>query len=71
MWIQPFKILVEWPEIGCLMEVSIMFDTVFAHTAFLLCTVDMIYAACQAMGPAFVVRFYRQSISKGQRPLLQ
>ena len=32
----PFTIVADWPEIVCLMEVSIMFDSVF-----LLCTADI------------------------------
>ncbi len=37
MSIQPFTMGVDWPEIGCLIEVSVMLD-ICAHTAFLLCT---------------------------------
>ncbi len=36
MYIQSFTSVVDWPEIGCLMEVSTMYF--FADTAFLLGT---------------------------------
>ncbi len=35
-YIQPLTTGVDWPEIGCLMEVSTMFYTVFVDTAFYL-----------------------------------
>ncbi len=39
MSIQPFAMGVDWPEIRCLMEVSII-CLVFAHTVFLLCMAE-------------------------------
>ncbi len=34
MYIQPFSMIVDWPEIWCLMEVSKLLCFIFAHTAF-------------------------------------
>ena len=39
VYIQPFRMGVDWPEIWCLMKYLLCF--IFAHTAFLLCGADL------------------------------
>ena len=60
MSIQPFTKGVNWPEIGCLMEVCL----IFTHTAFLLCRTTMWKGVLKIMSDADLIVVKKNKITK-------